>query len=42
MQLLNKDELYDVLNNPTRGNFRSLLQNHLGEEDCLDFKRSDR
>lgn len=39
MQLLNKDELYDVLNNPTRENFRGLLQNHLGEEDYLDFKK---
>ena len=39
MQLLNKDELYDVLNNPTRENFRILLQNHLGEEDYLDFKK---
>lgn len=39
MQLLNKDELYDVLNNPTRENFRELLQNHLGEEDYLDFKK---
>ncbi len=38
MQLLIKDELYDVLNNPTRENFRVLLQNHLGEEDNLDFK----
>ena len=32
MQLLIKDELYDVLNNPTRENFRALLQNHLGKE----------
>ena len=39
MQLLIKDELYDVLNNPTRENFRALLQNHLGEEDYLDFKK---
>lgn len=39
MQLLNKDELYEVLSNPTRENFRILLQNHLGEEDYLDFKR---
>lgn len=39
MQLLNKDELYDILNNPTRENFRALLQNHMGEEDYLDFKK---
>lgn len=39
MQLLNKDELYDVLKNPTRENSRVLLQNHLGEEDYLDFKK---
>lgn len=39
MQLLNKDELHDVLNNPTRENFRVPLQNHLGEEDYLDFKK---
>lgn len=39
MQLLIKDELYDVLKNPTRENFRYLLQNHLGEEDYLDFKK---
>jgi len=32
MQLLIKDELYDVLNNLTKENFRALLQNHLGEE----------
>ncbi len=30
MQLLNKDELYEILTNPTRENFRVLLQNHLG------------
>lgn len=28
-----------MLNNPTRENFRVLLQNHLGEEDYLDFKK---
>ena len=39
MQLLNKDELYEILTNPTRENFRVLLQNHLGEEDYLDFKK---
>lgn len=38
MKLTNKDELYEVLREPTRENFRVLLQNHLGEEDYLDFK----
>lgn len=35
----NKDELFDVLKEPTRENFRFLLQNHLGEDDNLDFKK---
>lgn len=39
MNITNKDELYDVLKEPTRENFRYLLQNHLGEEDYLDFKK---
>lgn len=39
MNITNKDELYDVLKEPTRDNFRYLLQNHLGEEDYLDFKK---
>lgn len=39
MTFFNKDNLYDVLTNPTRENFRILLQNHLGEEDYLDFKK---
>lgn len=39
MNITNKDELYDVLKEPTRDNFRHLLQNHLGEEDYLDFKK---
>ncbi len=38
MKLLIKDELYEILKNPTKENFRYLLQNHLGEEDYLDFK----
>lgn len=39
MDLLNKDALYDVLKEPTLENFRLLLQNHMGEEDQLDFKK---
>lgn len=40
MNLLNKDELYNVLKEPTLENFRILLQSHTGEEDQLDFKES--
>ena len=39
MDLLNKDALYDVLKEPNLENFRYLLQNHMGEEDQLDFKK---
>ena len=39
MDLLNKDVLYNVLKEPTLENFRSLLQQHMGEEDQLDFKK---
>lgn len=39
MDLLNKDVLYNVLKDPTLENFRSLLQQHMGEEDQLDFKK---
>lgn len=39
MNLLYKDALYNVLKEPTLENFRLLLQNHMGEEDQLDFKK---
>lgn len=39
MDLLNKDALYKVLDDPTLENFRILMQNHMGEEDQLDFKK---
>ncbi len=39
MDLLNKDALYDVLKEPNLENFRLLLQNHMGEEDQMDFKK---
>lgn len=39
MAMINKDDFYDVLKEPTRENFRILLQNQLGEEDYLDFKK---
>lgn len=39
MNLLNKDALYAVLQDPTLENFRILLQNHMGEEEQLDFKK---
>ena len=39
MKDLNKDDLYKVLKEPTLENFRELLQNHMGEEDYLDFKK---
>lgn len=38
MDNLGKDQLYSVLNEPTMENFRYLLQNHMGEENYLDFK----
>lgn len=38
MNLLNKDALYEVLKEPTLESFRVLLQNHMGEEEQLDFK----
>lgn len=40
MEVINKDLFYDVLKEPTKENFRVLLQNHLGEEDYLDFKQN--
>lgn len=39
MKDLNKDDLYKVLKEPTLENFRELLQNHMDEEDYLDFKK---
>lgn len=39
MKDLNKDDLYNVLREPTLESFRELLQNHMGEEDYLDFKK---
>lgn len=39
LNLITKDDLYEILKEPTRENFRYLLQNHLGEEDYLDFKK---
>lgn len=39
MKNFNKDDLYEVLKEPTLENFRNLLQNHMGEEDYLDFKK---
>ncbi|MFQ9501364.1 MAG: helix-turn-helix domain-containing protein [Clostridia bacterium] len=39
MNLLNKDVLYEVLKEPTLESFRILLQNHMGEEEQLDFKK---
>lgn len=39
MKDFNKDNLYEVLQEPTLENFRKLVQNSLGEEDYLDFKK---
>lgn len=39
MKDLNKDNLYEVLKEPTLENFRELVRNHMGEEDYLDFKK---
>ena len=39
MATINKDDFYDVLKEPTRENFRILLQNQMGEEDYLDLKK---
>ena len=39
MEQINKDQLYEVMKEPNRENVRILLQNHLGEEDNLDFKK---
>lgn len=39
MKLSIKDDFYDVLTNPTKADFRYILQNNLGEEDYLDFKK---
>lgn len=40
MKDFNKDNLYEVLKEPTLENFRILVQNNLGEEDYLDFKKA--
>ena len=37
--MIGRKDLNKVLKEPTLENFRALLQNHMGEEDYLDFKK---
>lgn len=34
-----KDIMYELLQNPIRENFSNFINNHTGEDDCIDFKK---